>query len=647
MQNSTITGTIRVHPRGFGFLQMTSPESMLGLSAFIIPPDLNPFLTDDEVSAELLTGNDGRHSATKLTLLARKRSVLYGEVTIRKGKFWLRTDRDVANTDWPLDAGDEKLEFGDLILAEIVSSALGEDASSADKKAPTARFTRRILPEEDKSLARLIARHDLRDGFPKEVIAQLEGLKEPHLVGNRRDLRKLPTVTIDAPSTRDIDDAVSVLPADEEGALRLFVSIADPSAFIPKGSPLDIEAQKRATSVYLAGKLLPMLPEEISAAHLSLVPNQDRSCMTVELRIDAEGEVVASDVYESVICSWARLNYEEVADFLDKGLFSEPMQPVKESMPWFRAAFARLTVARRRRGGVEVAREEARISFDPQTGAASDVKGYRPTAAHSMIERFMVAANEAIATWLQARGIPALYRVHEAPKAERVAELASFAHNFGVEAGFGKRLTPLSLAAFDSQITGIPSEPAMRSVLLRALGPARYTSLPAPHFGLAAPLYLHFTSPLRRFADFEVHRMIRRYLHGARDFRGELAVLESLGRHINERAYAASRAENDRFRMLAAGLMMSRIGQEFQARVTRMKPFGMLIQLDTTLIEGMVAFDGIPGGPYKLDERETTLTSQPKGETEQRRLFTIGTAVCVVLTAADPMSGKIDFVVSV
>jgi ribonuclease R len=297
-------------------------------------------------------------------------------------------------------------------------------------------------------------------------------------------------------------------------------------------------------------------------------------------------------------------------------------------------------VARRRRGGVEVAREEARISFDPQTGAASDVKGHRPTSAHSMIERFMVAANEAIAQWLQARGVPALYRVHDAPDEERVSELASFAHNFGVEAGFGKRLTPLSLAAFDSQITGIPSEPAMRSVLLRALGPARYTSNPSQHFGLAAPLYLHFTSPLRRFADFEVHRMIRRYLQGERDFKGEFANLELLGQHVNERSYTASRAENDRFRMLAAGLMMSRIGQEFQARVTRMKPFGMLIQLDTTLVEGMVSFETIPGGPYKLDERETTLTGP-------ERSFTIGTAVRVVLTAADPMSGKIDFVVAV
>jgi ribonuclease R len=616
-----VQGRIRVHPRGFGFLQMTSPPEMIGLSAFIIPPELNPFLTDDEVSGELITGQDGRYSASKLTLITRKRHILFGEVAVRRGRLWLRTDRDVANTDWPLDAGEEKLEFGDIIFATI-------DGNNA-------KYQRLLRSDEDKTLARLIARYDLRDELSAEAKEQVQSMKAEHALGGRRDLRKVPTVTVDAPSTRDIDDAVSVLPADEDGALRLLVSIADPSAFIAKGSALDLEAKQRSTSVYLAGKLIPMLPESLSAGQLSLLPNVDRSCMTVELRIDAEGNVTALDVYESLICSWARLNYEEVADFLERGVFSEAMQPVKDSMPWFRAAFARLNIARRRRGGVEIAREESRITFDPQTGA-TDVKGYKNTPAHSMIERFMVAANEAIAQWLCSRGVPALYRIHEAPADDKISELSAFAHNFGIEAGFGRKLTPLSLAAFDSQISGIPSEPAMRSVLLRALGPARYTSEAKPHFGLAAPLYLHFTSPLRRYADFEVHRMIRRYLQGERDFRGETSTLETMGQHINERSSSASRAENDRFRMLAAGFMMSKIGQEFNARVTRMKPFGMLVQLDTTLVEGMVSFEAIPDGPYKLDERETTLTGP-------NRSFTIGTAVKVKLTAADPTTGKIDF----
>lgn len=624
-ETKTATGRVSVHQRGFGFLQITSPKELVGLSAFIAPPELNRFLTDDTVSANLTTAKDGRHSASGLTLVERRRQRLFGEVIPRKGKLWLRPDKDVSNTDWPLEFEGEPPAFNSFVIATI--------------EGPSARLYRALKPDEDRLLTQLISRHDLRSEFSQEALSQVKEMIRPHELGARRDLRALPTVTVDAPSTRDIDDAISVLPADEEGALRLFVSIADPSFFIAKGSPLDEEARARATSVYMAGTLLPMLPEDLSAAHLSLLPKQERSCMTVELRIDAEGEVTSSDVYESLICSWARLDYDEVAAFLERGEVSSAMEPVRASMPWFRAAFARLNVARRQRGGVEVAREEAKISFDPQTGSATDVKGAKPNQAHSMIERFMVAANEAIAQWLYARGVPALYRAHDAPDEESTKELAAFAHNFGVEAGFGKRLTPLSLAAFDSQITGVPWEPALRSVLLRELGPARYTASPLSHFGLAAPLYLHFTSPLRRYADLEVHRLIRRYLRGERDFNGEATRLEGLGQHINERARTASRAENERFRMLAAAVMQSRIGQKFWARVTRMKPFGMIVQLDTSLVEGMVAFETLTDGPYQLDERETTLT----GPT---RSFTIGTPLRVTLTAADTATGKLDFVLT-
>jgi ribonuclease R len=285
---------------------------------------------------------------------------------------------------------------------------------------------------------------------------------------------------------------------------------------------------------------------------------------------------------------------------------------------------------------VRIARDEGRITYDPQTGEAAGVEGTVATSAHAMIERFMVAANEAIAVWLHDRGVPALYRVHGEPDAQRVADLVAFARNFGFEAGFPGTLTPLALAAFDAQIAGAPSEPAVRSVLRRTLGPARYTVTPTLHFGLAAPLYLHFTSPLRRYADLSVHRTIKQYLRGQREYVVGDPEVEALGAHINERARAADRAEADRYRIVVAELMTPHIGETYPARITRVRPFGLLVQIDGSLVEGLIPIDALPQGPYQPDAREASLVGS-------QLTFTIGMGLMARLAATDPSLGRIEF----
>jgi ribonuclease R len=248
----------------------------------------------------------------------------------------------------------------------------------------------------------------------------------------------------------------------------------------------------------------------------------------------------------------------------------------------------------------------------------------------------MVAANEAVARWLVERGVPGVFRVHDEPDTERTHTLEVSARNFGYEAAFGGRITPLSLAAFDQQITGAPIEPALRSVLLRSLGPARYTVHPSVHFGLAAPLYLHFTSPIRRYADLAVHRIVKRYLHGDRAFVPGDATLEALARHINDRARAATRAENDRRRMLTAAYMIDHIGEVYDARITRVRTFGLVAQIDKSLIEGTIPYDRLPDGPYEVDADEAYARSET-------RTFAIGMAIRVSVTDADPTLGRIGF----
>ena len=616
-----VTGKITVHPRGFGFVTVTAPGEE-ALSAFIAPPALNPFLADDTVSATITRGEDGRWTGSALTLVARVRGTVFGEIVVRKGTF-LRIDREVANTDWPIDLGGIEARAGDAVLAKVVGTSLQAEE--------------RIDATADLHLSRVMARYNLTSSWKRDVLeSAARAAQIPHALGARRDLREIPTVTVDAPSTRDIDDAISVLPASADGAMRLLVSIADASAFVTEGTALDREASARSTSVYLAGRVLPMLPDSLSAEWISLLPGQERLCLSVEMRIDPEGRVTASDVYESVVRSWARLDYDEMAGYLERGLVSARMEPVRDALPWFRTASARLASARARRGGIVVDRDEARVTFDPVTGRSTGVERVVSNAAHAMIERFMVAANEAIGVWLFERGVPAPYRVHAEPEADAIRDLSEFAHNFGFEAGFGPRISPLALSAFDAQISGSASEPALRSVLRRTLGPALYTVHPSQHFGLAAPLYLHFTSPIRRYADLLVHRTVKQYLHGRRDFLSGDPAIDELCAHINERARAAGRAEADRRRMLEADWMRGRVGETFAGRITRIRPFGIVVQIDATLIEGTVPTDALADGPYRTDARETSLI----GAT---RSYMVGMPLRVRVVSADPALGRTEF----
>lgn len=614
----TVAGRVSVHPRGFGFLE--SPE--IG-SAFIPPPELNAFLAGDQVEASATQDVDGRWAASGLKLVARPRGIVFGQVVLKRGIPAVRVDREVGNSEWPLDSTGQPVWNGDWVLGRPTGGKLV--------------LVRKLDASADVSWEKIVARHLLRTEFPVDVPREIAAARATaHALGARRDLREVPTVTVDAPWTEDIDDAISVLPAGPDGGVRLLVSIADVAEFVGEGSALDREAAERGTSVYLAGRMIPMLPDELSTGWLSLRPGEDRWCLTAELRLDPEGRATATDVYESVVRSRARLSYTEVASWLDRQEIAPAMEPVREMLPWLRAAGARLGVARARRGGMRVASDEVKIVFDPHTGLATGIESVRPTSAHTLVERCMVAANEAIAGWLFDRGVPAPFRVHDRPDPQDVAELAEFARNFGFAAGFGRELTPLALLAFEHMIAGAPCEPALRSVLRRSLGPARYTVEPGPHFGLASPSYLHFTSPIRRYADLRVHRTIKEYLRGKRDFADRGTAVERQAGTLNQRARAASRAEGDRHRMLVAQVIKPRVGEEFAGRVTRVRPFGLIVQIDECLVEGTIPVESLPGGPWRPDARETAMTGPA-------RSFAVGHAVRVRLVASDPTTGRVEF----
>ena len=610
-----VTGSILVHARGFGFVEHD------GGASFVTPPDLNPFLTGDVVSAAVVKGPDGRSNASKLTLVERARTELFGTVTKHGKTQFLRVDRFVSNTDWPLDGGGEVAE-GTPAVATI----------SGDR----AVFLRISGSAQEAALDRVVARHGIRSVYTDEHTAEAAKVAKHPRSEQRRDLRTLPTVTIDAPTSKDLDDALSALPAARDGGVRVFVHIADVDAFVTEGSLLDHEAKARATSVYLAGRVIPMFPNVLCNEGISLLEGVERPTLTVEMRIDPEGAVTSVDVYKSLIRSTKRLSYDGVDAFFARGDQTEVTPVAAETMRWLRTAAARLSAARATRGGLELDHEEAYVDLDPDTLEPTGIDARVTTESHKLVERLMVAANEAVARWLVARGLPGVFRVHEPPDAVRVEVLERFAAHFGLETGFGGALTPKSLSAFEEQVTRSQAASSLSSLLTRVLGPARYTVHPAPHFGLAAPLYLHFTSPIRRYADLAVHRIVKRFLDGDRTQSAGEATLEALSANINRAAFAATKAEADRLRSLAAHYFVSRIGAEVAGYVTSIKPFGLVVQLEGMGITGTIALDVLPGGPFLPGTNEYELV----GAFGAR--YRVGDALDVTVVGANVDLGRIE-----
>ncbi len=576
-------GRVRVHPRGFGFVEYEDPEPR---SAFIAPPDLADFLHGDRVSFLLQRSGRSRFAAKDLTLVERQRNRLFGLVGVEKSQLVLRPDPQIAPRAWALKVeGTPDPEDGVHAIAELKGDEL---------------WFLRSVSESEAALERVRARYGIRTEFPAEVV-QLASEAPALETAGRRDLREVVTLTIDAPTTRDLDDAISVLPADAEGGIRVLVSIADVDAQVSAQSPLDVEAKRRGTSVYLAGGTTPMLPPELSELRCSLLPGEDRAALTVEMRIDTEGDVTSVDLYESLIRSDQRLSYEEAAALLLERQVPGVPDGVAEAMRWLRTASARLAAMRMARGGVNILRREAYIRLDHHLEVDA-IEEREDLSSHDLVERMMVAANEAVARWLIARGLPGLFRVHDAPSGGQVKNLVRSAHRLGLKPGFGDTITPRALAAFAAQYAGTGWARAADSIVGKALGPARYQSQVDMHFGLGSPGYLHFTSPIRRYADLVVHRIVKAYLRGDRDLETVGQTLPELAMELNELARRASKAEAERERMLAARHFRSRVAETFDGRVVAVKSFGLVVHIFGTGITGVIPVEGLPeGAEYRGD----------------------------------------------
>jgi len=488
----------------------------------------------------------------------------------------------------------------------------------------------------------VIRKHNLRVDFPPAVLKEAQAVARPvspEEIKKRRDLRDVRMVTIDGEDAKDLDDAVSISRIAD--GYRLGVHIADVSHYVREDSKLDKEACRRGTSVYLVDKVLPMLPGELSNHICSLNSGEDRLAISCIMDINRSGEVVNYELCKSVIRVGERMTYTAVNRILteDDHEMKERYRDLVEDFHLMKELSEIIRNARIKRGVLDFDFPEARIITD-ENGVPIDVRVREHGPGEMLIEDFMIKANETVAEHLYRLQMPLLYRVHEKPDEEAMVKLNRVLGVFGHQIQGGDKLEPMTFQRILAAIKGRPEEQLISMMVLRSMKHARYLPQPLGHFGLASRFYCHFTSPIRRYPDLIVHRVLSHVLEGSMN-EGRRAALASkmsfYGEHSTFQEIKAEEAERDLVDIKKAQYMHKFLGEEFTARVSSVNSFGIFVALDNS-IEGLVHISSITDDYYEFNDRNYTLRGIYTGRT-----FAIGDEVKVKLVRVDVNEAKIDF----
>lgn len=481
---------------------------------------------------------------------------------------------------------------------------------------------------------------DIVSEFPDDVLAEANAISDSpsskDLIG-RVDLRQEITFTIDGADAKDLDDAIHIKPL-ANGNYELGVHIADVSYYVTEGSALDREAVARGTSVYVTDRVVPMLPERLSNGICSLNPNVDRLTQSAIMEIDSNGRVLNHQICQSVIKTTYRMTYSAVNDMIAGDQESlETYAAIAESVEHMVKLHKILEKMRVKRGALNFDTSEARIIVNDK-GMPVDIVVRQRGIAERMIESFMLAANECVAEHFAKAKLPFIYRIHEEPKAEKLQKFIDYASVFGIQIqGTANKITQEALQNFMAKVEGKPGAEVLNMMLLRSMQQARYSENNHGHYGLAAEYYTHFTSPIRRYPDLLVHRMIRDYTQATEDKRDHFAQvipeLASSSSRLERRAIDAERVVEA---MKKAEYMEEYVGDEFDGIVASVVKFGLFVELPNT-IEGLIHITSLPEY-YQYNERTMTLQGEKSG-----KVFKVGQAIRVKLTKADKETGNIDF----
>ncbi len=645
----SIRGRISIHRDGYGFV---APEGG-GEDIFIPSKFLKGALHGDQVEASSSPSRMGgsKLDGRVLAVTERVTSRIVGRYEeTRRGAIVIPEDQRLNLVVSIPAKGRGRAEDGHQVVAELTSYPTGGR--------PAEGKIIEVLGwpnDPEVEIQSVIRRFDLPHLFGPDVLAEADGITDAVShddLRGRVDLRTMPTVTIDGETARDFDDAVS-LRRDGEN-FRLWVSIADVSHYVKKDSPLDREAYLRGTSVYFPDRCIPMLPERISNGICSLNPHVDRLTMTAEMLFDRTGILRESSFYPSVINSAARLTYTIVKQIIvdEDAELADKYRPVSPMLREMKELALILMEMRKKRGSIDFDLPEAEIIIG-LTGRTEGIIRAERNLAHQLIEEFMLAANEAVARSITARSIPFLYRVHENPDPAKLHTFQEFVYGFGYEFSLvEEKVKPSELQRLLAQADGRPEERMINYALLRCMKQARYAAENVGHFGLASECYCHFTSPIRRYPDLVVHRILKATLAISVEKEGgnkralkQLAIaterLGEVAEHTSKRERVAMEAERDVVEMKKLQYMQQHVGDQFDGYITGVTGFGFFVELEELFVEGLVHISTLTDDVYSHAEKQHSLTGRRTGT-----IFRIGDAARVMVASVSPGTRRIEFVLT-
>ena len=632
-------GRVQGNARGFGFFIPADGTPDLFLPADAIHGAMHGDMVWVRQTDQISRGGNPEAEVALIASRGQKRIVGAFEDDEGAGGGYVVPDDTRLYMDVLIRPGDvDGAKQGDKVVAEILQYP--------DGRRPLTGRVVEVLGSKEKAgtdILSIIRRMDLPDAFSKAAARQARNLNKPVTPGEiarREDLRALPCITIDGADAKDLDDAVSLVPL-EGGNCLLGVHIADVSHYVTPQSPLDQEAYKRGTSVYFPDRVLPMLPKEISNGVCSLNPNTEKLTLSCIMELDPAGKVVSHRLAETVIRTRYRMTYEDVNAMFDgdKALLEQykDIWPMLSNMG---ALMEKLRSRRFKRGSMDFDLAEAKLVLDKK-GHTVDVALCERGISNQMIEEFMLLANETVANHARQMGIPFLYRVHETPDKEKLQQLNTFLHTLGYGIKSLNNLRPATLQKVLLASKGTKEEAVISRVTLRSLRKARYAPECLGHFGLAMADYCHFTSPIRRYPDLTVHRLLKAMLHGELDEtqRADWAQrMEEIAQHCSQRELAALEAERAADDLKKCEYMKDRIGAVETGIISGVAQYGFFVQLPNT-VEGMVRIGSMEDDYYILDEQNYRMVGRSTG-----KVYRLGDQVTIRVTGADLETGNVDFV---
>ena len=635
-----LSGTFRGNEKGFGFVKLEGEDDEVYISRGNTKDALNGDKVLIKIINEDIEGN--RREGEIVKTVQHKRDEIVGTFTKRKNFGFVVPDDRGFNTDIFISKKNfNKAKNNQKVVAKITKFPQGNRSAEG-------KIIEIIghIDEAGVDMLSLVKEYNLPYEFPDDVIKEATAIKEEISkkdIPNRLDLREKNIFTIDGEDAKDLDDAIYVEKL-QNGNYELGVNIADVSYYVKENSKLDKEAITRGTSIYMLDRVIPMLPKELSNGICSLNAKEDRLCISVICEIAQNGEVISSDIRKSIINVKERMSYTDVQKILD-GKDKKVLKRYENYITEFKLMeeLAKILKARREgAGSLDLDIPESKVVLD-KNGYAIDIKKYEIYFANEIIEQFMLTANEIVAEkfyWLEA---PFIYRVHETPDIEKINTLNKFLFNFGYKIkGNKEKIYPKAFAEILEKIKGKEEEKVVSNLILRTLKVARYESENKGHFGIASKYYCHFTSPIRRYPDLFIHRIISKYIE--KNYTLTEKELEKYAEQAtkyaqisSEREKIAQKVEREAVEIKKAEYMQNKIGNEYQGIVSGITAFGMFVELENT-VEGLIKFEDL-GNEYFIynDENKTLIGEHTK------KVDKIGDKVKIKVIYADKQLRRINF----